>query len=164
MSEKQLQNSKDYEMFALLYQHDFMHYSLLDKPEQNVYFIILDDCISDKNAFSSKKTNALTKAILNSRHIGINVVIAAQNLRGSVPKIIRNNVDVWVLFKTKNQKVLIDDIYSELSSQYTLEEFLAYMNAATKDSDHDALVYDGKEKNKEDRMKKNFDKILRLNP
>ena len=162
MSDEQLRKSKDYDMFALLHQYDFIHYSKLDKPEQNVYFVVLDDCISDKKAFSNKKSNALTAAILNGRHIGLNIVIAAQNLRGSVPKIIRNNVDIWVLYKTKNQKVLIDDIYSELSSQYTLDEFLAYMHAATSQSDHDALVYDGKEKNKADRMKRNFDVILRL--
>ncbi len=162
MSDQQINKSTDYEMFSLLYKHNFIDYRELDTPKQYVYYIILDDCISDKNAFSNKKTNALTKAILNSRHIGINVVVAAQNLRGSVPKIVRNNVDIWVLFKTKNQKVLIEDIYSELSAQYTLDEFLAYMDAATKNSDHDALVYDGREKNKEDRMKKNFDKILRM--
>lgn len=162
MSDQQIKKSTDYEMFALLYNHNFIHYKELEKVEQYVYFIILDDCISDKKAFSNKKDNALTKAILNSRHIGINIIIASQNLRGSVPKIIRNNTDVWVLFRCKNQKVLIDDIYPELSSQYTLNEWLAYYNYATSASDHDALVYDGKEKNKEDRMKLNFDVILRL--
>ena len=162
LTDEQLKRNTDYEMFALLQQHNFIHYRKLNKPEQFVYFIILDDCISDKKAFSSKKGSALTKAILNSRHIGINIVIASQNLKGSVPKIIRNNTDIWVLFKCKNQKVLIDDIYPELSSQYTVDEWLAYYNYATSLSDHDSLVYDGKEKNKEDRMKLNFDVILRL--
>jgi hypothetical protein len=57
------------------------------------------------------------------------VVIASQNLRGSVPKIIRNNCDIWVLFKCKNQqKVLIEFVYPALSSQYALEEWLTYYN------------------------------------
>ena len=162
MSDEQLYKSKNHDMLITLMTHNFMDYRDMDKPEQYVYFVILDDCISDKKAFSNKKGSALTKAILNSRHIGINVVIASQNLQGSVPKIIRNNTDIWVLFKCKNQKVLIDDIYPELSSQYTLDEWLAYYNYATSASDHDALVYDGKEKDKKDRMKLNFDVILRL--
>lgn len=162
MSDEQIKVCKDYEMLGLLYQYDFKDYRDMDIPKQYVYYIILDDCISDKKAFSNKKDNALTKAILNSRHIGINILIASQNLRGSVPKIIRNNTDVWVLFRCKNQKVLIDDIYPELSSQYTLDEWLMYYNYATSASDHDSLVYDGKEPKKEDRMKLNFDVILRL--
>lgn len=161
MSAEQLKRNTDYEMFSLLSQHNFMDYKKLKKPEQFVYCIILDDCLANREAFSSKKANTLTKAVLNSRHIGINILICSQNLK-SIPKIIRNNVDIWVLFKCKNEKVLMDDLYPEISSLYSPEEFLTYYNYATSGSDHDALVYDGKEKNKEDRMKLNFDVILRM--
>ena len=161
MSEEQVKRCTDYEMLSLLYLHDFKDYRELDKPDQYVYNIILDDCLANKEAFSAKKANTLTRSILNSRHIGINVLIASQNLK-SIPKIIRNNVDIWVLFKCENEKVLLDDLYPEISSLYTIDEFLTYYNYATSASDHDALVYDAKEKDKKDRMKLNFDVILRL--
>lgn len=161
MSEAQLKKCTDYEFLGLLQHYDYIDYRELDKPDQYVYNIILDDCLANREAFSAKKANTLTRSILNSRHIGVNVLIASQNLK-SIPKIIRNNVDIWVLFKCKNEKVLMDDLYPEISSLYTPEEFLTYYNYATSASDHDALVYDGKEKAKEDRMKLNFDVILRL--
>jgi hypothetical protein len=161
MSDKQIKNSKDYELFALLATHNFIHWKELPEKKQYVVNIILDDCLASKEAFSNKKGSTLVRAVLNSRHIGVNILIASQNLK-SITKSIRNNVDVWILFKCKNEKVLIDDIYPEISSLYTIEEFLSYYHYATSASDHDALVYDGKEKNKEDRMKLNLDVILRF--
>ena len=133
----------------------------MDKPDQYVYFIILDDCITNKSAFSSKKSSSLTKAILNSRHIGICLYIATQHIK-MVSKAVRGNVDIWMLFKTKNEKMLLDDIYPELSALCTPEEFLSLYHYSTSASDNDSLVYDGKEKDKADRFKLNFDVILRL--
>ena len=161
MTDEQIRVCKDYELLGLLYQYNFQDPKDMDIPEQTVWNIILDDCLANREAFSAKKANTLTKAILNSRHIGINVILASQNLK-SIPKIIRNNVDIWVLFKCKNEKVLIDDLYPEISALYTIDEFLMYYNYATSASDHDALVYDCKEPKKEDRMKLNFDVILRF--
>jgi hypothetical protein len=161
MSDEQIRVCKDYEMLGLLYQYDFKDYKDMDIPEQYVYNIILDDCLANREAFSAKKANTLTRMILNSRHIAVNCILASQNLK-SIPKIIRNNTDIWVLFKCKNEKVLMDDLYPEISALYSPEEFLTYYNYATSASDHDALVYDGKEPKKEDRMKLNFDVILRL--
>lgn len=160
MSTAELKRCTDYDFLGLLYHYNFVDYRELEKPDQYVYNIILDDCLANREAFSAKKANTLTKSILNSRHIGVNVLIASQNLK-SIPKIIRNNVDIWVLFKCKNEKVLLDDLYPEISSLYTIDEFLTYYNYSTSASDHDALVYDGKEPDKKDRMKLNFDVILR---
>jgi hypothetical protein len=160
MSDAQLEKCKDYKMLALLQSHNFIDYREMDKPNQFIYNIILDDCLANREAFSAKKANTLTKTILNSRHVGINLLLCSQNLK-SIPKIVRNNVDVWILFKCKNEKVLMDDLYPEISSLYTPNEFLMYYNYATMD-DHDALVVDFKEPKKENRMKLNFDKIIRL--
>jgi hypothetical protein len=54
----------------------------------------------------------------------------------------------------------MDDLYPEISSIVSPEEFMALYTYATTD-DHDCLVYDGKEKEKTDRFKVNFDVILR---
>lgn len=161
MSAEQLERCTDYEMLSLLYLHNFEDYKKMEKPEQNIYFLVLDDCITNKSAFSSKKSSALTKAILNSRHIGICLYIATQHIK-MVSKAVRGNVDIWMLFKTKNMKLLMDDIYPELSALVSPEEFLSLYHYATSASDNDALVYDGKEPDKKDRFKLNFDVILRL--
>ena len=114
MTDEQLRKSKDYEMLGILAAKNFVDYRELDKPDQFVYNIILDDCLANREAFSAKKANTLTHSILNSRHIGVNILMCTQNLK-SIPKIIRNNVDIWVLFKCKNEKVIMDDLYPEIS-------------------------------------------------
>ena len=161
MTDSQVSKSKDYEMLSVLMTKDFTDYRELDKPQEFIYNVILDDCLANKEAFSQKRSNALTKLVLNGRHHAINIILCCQNIK-AITKSIRNNTEIWVLFKTKNQKVLMEDIYTEFSSLVTPNEFLALFEKAT-EGDHDALVIDAKEPNKEDRFKKNFDVILRLN-
>lgn len=161
MSEAELRRCTDYEFLGLLQYYDYVDYRELEKPDQYIYMIILDDCITNKSAFSSKKSSALTKAILNSRHIGICLYIATQHIK-MVSKAVRGNVDIWQLFKTKNEQLLIDDIYPELSALLSPEEFLTLYHYATSASDNDSLVYDGKEPDKQNRFKLNFDVILQL--
>jgi hypothetical protein len=68
---------------------------------------------------------------------------ATQHIK-MVSKAVRGNVDIWMLFKTKNEKMLLEDIYSELSALVSPEEVLSLYHYATSASDNDSLVYDGK--------------------
>ena len=162
MSDKQIQRCKDYEFLALLHEFNFIKPDKLSHqikyPNGCVTNIILDDCLGG-DAFNTKRKSLLVKAILNSRHYGINVIIAAQNLK-SINKAIRTNVDIWVLFKFKSTKIILDDLYEEISGMLSIEEFLHLYNYATL-KDNDAFVIDGKAE-KEDKFKLNFDTILRL--
>jgi hypothetical protein len=160
MSEAQLARCTDYDFLGILYKYDFVDYRELEKPEQFLYNIILDDCLANKEAFSSKRSNALTKTVLNGRHHGVNIILCSQQVK-LISKSIRENTEIWVLFKTKNQKVLMDDIYTQFSSIVSPDEFNALFQKATEE-DHDALVIDAKEPDKHNRFKKNFDTILRL--
>ncbi|MFN5942521.1 MAG: hypothetical protein ACK44S_04970, partial [Bacteroidota bacterium] len=103
--------------------------------------------------------STLVKAVLNSRHMGVNIIIAAQNFK-SITKAIRNNVDVWILFRFKNDKLILNYLWPEVSGTISETDFLSLYHYATT-RDNDALVYDGKEPDKKDRFKLNFDIILR---
>ena len=82
-----------------------------------------------------------------------------ENLK-AINKSIRTNVDVWALFKFKSTKIILDDLYEEISGMLSIEEFLHLYNYATLE-DHNAFVIDGKAE-KKDRFKMNFDTILRI--
>lgn len=151
----------DNESIIILMSREFAHYDDLTKPKhQNgvVVNIILDDCLGG-TAFSQKRQSVLTKAILNSRHYGINVLICSQNMK-AITKSIRANTDVWILFRFKSSKIILNDIYEEISGVLTPEQFLTLYEYAT-ENDNDALVIDAKEK-KDSMFKKNLDIILRL--
>jgi hypothetical protein len=161
MTDKEIEKCKDTEMLSLLMSYDFINWKELTPPKYIngcVVNIILDDCLANKSAFSAKKGSLLVKTILNSRHHGVNVIIAAQNLK-SVNKAIRNNVDVWILFKFKSEKIVLDDLYPEVSGMVSPEEFLSLYHYATTNP-NDALIIDDKAE-RGDKFKLNFDVILK---
>lgn len=115
MSDLQIKNSKDYEMLALLVSNNFVPYKQLPEVKRYVFNLILNHCLASKDAFSNKEGSTLVRAVLNSRHIGCNIIIASQNLR-AITKSICSNDDIWILFRCKNQDVLMTDVYPEISN------------------------------------------------
>jgi hypothetical protein len=87
------------------------------------------------------------------------VIICAQNLK-AINKSIRLNTQVWMLFRFKSLKVLLEDIYPEVSNLLTEEEFITIYEKATL-NDNDFLCIDEKDE-KQNRFKRNLDVILKL--
>jgi hypothetical protein len=58
--------------------------------------MILDDLIGDNKVF--KQQSLINNITIKHRHLGINLVFTSQNPK-SIPNIIRNNIDVYVLYK-----------------------------------------------------------------
>lgn len=162
MTPEQFRKWDDEDAIALLYSKDFINPKELDPPKYPdgvVCNIILDDCLSS-DAFSSRKGNVLLKSVLNGRHYGINLFIAAQHLK-SVNKSIRAQTELFMLFRFCSQKIILDDLYVEISALVTQEQFLELYSHATQD-DHDCLVIDKKaEKGKQ--FKRNLDVVLSFN-
>jgi hypothetical protein len=163
MTQKQFNKWTDLEAIMILEAHDFCHPRKLPPityPNGCITNILLDDVLSNKEAFSSKKSSLLNRLVLNGRHYKANVIICAQNLK-AINKSIRQNTQVWFLFKTKSLKVLIEDIYQDLCSNIlTEEQFLKLYEAGTID-DHSCFTIDEKDE-KQNRFKRNLDVILKL--
>ena len=144
-----------------LIQLENMHY---EPPELPIYpngvvnFLILDDLVGSA-AYKSTGKSALTNLVLRNRHMGINILMMTQNLR-SVPKSIRSNTSLFVIFKFASKRIIVDDLYEELSNCVTLENFEKLIDFATVD-EHDSLVIDFSQP-KTHRFKKNWSTILRL--
>ena len=126
-------------------------------PNGCIVYLILDDLVGS-SAFKSVGKSALTNLVLKNRHLGINIMICTQNLK-AIPKSIRTNTSLFVLFKFASTKIL-EDLYEEVSSSITLQKFEALYLHAT-GNEHDALVMDFTQ-DKSQRFKKNFDIILSL--
>ncbi len=76
---------------------------------------------------------------------------------------IRANSDIWVLFKFASKERIIEQIYNEVSSLITIENFEALYEYATKDSKHDALVIDNHSRvNKDLMFRKNWNTVLKF--
>ena len=119
--------------------------------------MILDDLIGDNKVF--KQQSLINNITIKHRHLGVNLVFTSQNPK-SIPNIIRNNIDVYVLYKFANVKMVIDKIYEEVSNVLTESQFEEMYKHATSEP-YNALVIDTHPKTERDkRFKKNFNVVL----
>ena len=120
--------------------------------------MILDDMIGTNDCF--KKGNCLIANIcIKHRHLGINLMFTSQNPR-SINNIIRNNIDLWCIYKFSNIKTILEKVFDEVSNILTEQQFEeAYKHATTEP--HDCLVIDTHPESSIDkRLKRNFDNVL----
>lgn len=130
------------EMFQKLEENDFAHYKDIKQPKfynPPVNIIILDDLLGT-GSFSTKNKSALTNAYIKNRHLGINFAILAQSLK-SIPKNIRLNSSVFFLGKFQSKKIILEDLYEEVSNALTIEEFDELYTHATNEK-YGALIID----------------------
>ena len=76
-----------------------------------------------------------------------------------IPKTIRLNSNLIVLFKFANKQAVINDVYPIVSAYITEEKLMELYEHATSEN-HSALVIDGT--SSKIVFKKNFDKLLEL--
>lgn len=133
---------KNREIFEILEMYNFEHYDNIPQPRFNeipVNFIILDDLMGS-SCFNKKAQSLLTYYLIKNRHLFISFFILVQSLK-SVPKPVRSNCNVFFLGKFCSQKVILDDLYEEVSNTLTEEQFEEIYNYATKDK-YGALIID----------------------
>lgn len=123
-----------------------------------IVYLIFDDLIGDNKAFK-KGASALSNLLIKHRHHQINMMFTTQNPK-SIPTIIRNNIDLWVLYKFANVEMVIEKCYSEVSSLIDEKQFIELYKYAVNEP-HNALVIDTHPKTpNNERFKLNFDVIL----
>ena len=130
---------KNPEIFNLLEEYDYQNPKDIPHEKPKVNIIILDDLLGS-SAFTRKTQSVLTNAMIKNRHLGINFAILVQSVK-SVPKNIRMNCSVFQLATFKNKKVVLEDMYEEISNVLTLEEFEKLYDHAT-DKQYGCLFLD----------------------
>lgn len=145
----------------LLYKYDFEEFENIPEPKYKNGFLlhwVIDDMIGT-NIFKNSKST-FTNLVTRNRHIiPGNIIIATQAIM-QIPKTIRLNSNLIVLFKFANKKQVIDDIYPVVSAFVTPDQLMELYEYATTEP-HDALVIDGT--GSKIMFKKNFNVLLELN-
>jgi len=119
----------DPEIFHLLEEYDYIHPRDFKHEQPKVNIIILDDLLGS-NAFTRKTQSVLTNAMIKNRHMQIVFCVLVQSIR-AVPKTIRMNCSVFQLAKFGSKKVVLNDIYEEVSNVTTIEKFEELYDFAT---------------------------------
>ena len=144
----------------LLMKYDFEDFEDIPKPKFPDGFLvhwIVDDMIGS-NIFKNGRS-AFTNLVIRNRHIiPGNIIIATQSIM-QIPKTIRLNANLIVMFKFANKKSVMEDIHPVVSAYVTEEKLMELYEHATNEA-HDALVIDGT--GSKIVFKKNFNIILKF--
>lgn len=141
MSDSQMDDLTDAEL-KLLEANDYQRPSQLPKlkfdvPPVNI--MIMDDLLG-ASCFSKKSQSIFCNSLIKSRHLNIAFCILVQNLK-AVPKAVRLNCNLFWLGKFANVKTILDDLYPEISSIATEDDFELLYKHAT-DEPFGSLVID----------------------
>jgi len=149
-----------YDEIFLLNQFDFTDPKILFKDilytTCPIYLWIFDDLIGSDAIFGIKKNNFLSNLTIKHRHYQICLLFTSQNQK-SIPAIIRKNIDIMQLYKTKSLKIL-EDLYEEVSALITYQEFIKLFQYCI-EKDHGSLVINNHQ-DANHRFFCNFDKEL----
>ena len=115
---------------------EIMAYS---KKQKRGTLFLLDDLISDAEAFNRKNQNLLSELFFQGRHWGISLVITTQKYHAVQSSLLANASQIICFrLKTKREQEAVQDImtmYDDLDGKYdraTKERFsFLYMNLAT---------------------------------
>ena len=126
-------------------------------PNGFLLHFVIDDMIGS-NIFKNGRS-AFTNLVIRNRHIiPGNIIIATQSIM-QIPKTIRLNSNLIVLFKFANKLNVIQDIYPVVSAYVTEDELMELYEYATSEN-HSALVIDGT--GSKIVFKKNFNVLLKI--
>lgn len=105
-----------------------------------ITFLLLDD-IMGSSALNRKSENLLKYWLIKNRHIFTSFFLLVQSIK-SVPKDMRLNCNLFYLGKFSNKKAILTDLYEEVSSVLTENEFENLYDKAVNDNPHGALIID----------------------
>lgn len=140
---------------AILQEHDF-------QPPQTPWvhgmpttLIIADDLVGNRAVYNNQE---LVKFLLVHRHWLTSILFAVQVYKGAIPRGLRNNLSLLMLFNNKNHQIR-KEIAEELASHITVEQFEAIWDYCCKEQ-HDFLMVDFD--SKDYRFRKNFNEIIKI--
>jgi len=105
--------------------------------------LLMMDDLSHTVVFSTSRKNSFINLLLRHRHvfgIGLTIFMCVQNFNTGIPKILRQNIKQFFLWKTHDSTQL-KSIYEQVAQGCTEDEFNAAFEAATKEK-HDFLTVD----------------------
>lgn len=121
------------------------------------HMVVFDDCQNTAIYSNSLRNNLLQHLTIKHRHIPVSLCFLVQSWSG-LPKTLRLNAVVFVLFRTGNRKELMW-IWENFGAQVEYEKFLEMYNYAV-DGDHSFLYIDTAPRKESMRFRKGFNEYI----
>jgi hypothetical protein len=145
--------------YWLLYYNNFLP---IQEQKHIITHICFDDLIGDKNTFKKARDSGLVKFLLKHRHLYTNVFITTQYISAIQP-IIKNNIDIFCLFKYANLKDVIIKFYPVVSGIMLEDQFKELYKHCTQEKYNFLTVISHNKLKGRLLIRKNWNVNLRLN-
>ncbi len=129
------------EEYWIIYNHQ--NISPIEEKRHTVTHICFDDLIGDKEAFKKSRDGGLIKFLLKHRHLYTNIFITTQYINAITP-IIKNNIDIFCLFKYANINDILKKFYPSVSGIILEEQFKELYLYSTKEKFNFLSIITGK--------------------
>jgi hypothetical protein len=143
---------------ALLQECDFEKPTTEYKNGFPSFALVWDDMVGSKNVFSPTCKGVTSNFWILHRHLSCSVFILSQIVANGIPRQIRGNISLWILFPCKSDK-LKKDVAEELAFKVDPEMFLKIWDFCTKDQ-HDFLMCDYDIPDPKYMFRKNWNKVV----
>lgn len=118
------------EELEMLENHEFMNPKELgDDIKPDINFIIFDDLIG-MGAFNKKAKSIISNLTIKHRHLKTNLIFTTQSFK-AIPPIIRNNIDIYCIFKSNSYNEIINNIFENINGYINLNDFSELYDHAT---------------------------------
>jgi hypothetical protein len=161
---KRLMRSKDFDSFlrkcsaeeiALLEEHEYEPPHTDYEHGMPTTLIIFDDLVGNKAVYGN---NVLNKFCLQHRHYLTSLCFSCQVWKGAVPKGIRNNLSLMMMFRNKSEAIK-KEIADELSAYVTPEKLIEIWDYCCQEPHEFMMINMDDPKH---RFRRNFNEIIML--
>lgn len=94
----------------------------ITKKKHIITHICFDDLIGSREAFKKSRDSGIVKFLLTHRHLYTNIFFTSQYIN-AIPPIIKNNIDIFCLFKYANINDVISKFYPVVSGIMKEDKF-----------------------------------------
>lgn len=127
-SEIMILEANDYEPLKTKYKH------------MPTNLIVLDDLQANKTIYSANMKSRVAAFFLNVRHFNTMVIFSCQTFKNAIPRQLKSNVKIWILFACRSKKYQLD-IAESMVGKVDVNTFIDIWNFCTAEK-YDALVVD----------------------
>lgn len=145
----------------LLHEYDFSDPRTSDQFQNGVpsAMVIFDDQLGNNLVYKPNCNNEVGRTTFRHRHSNISMVFLNQAYKNGLPKGLRDNVNVMILFANKSEAEK-RAVAEELATYVSIDDLVTMWEFATEQEDHGFFMIQFDPKKPEWRFRRNFNQLI----
>lgn len=106
--------------------------------------LVLDDCINSDILSRSRNVSEFNKLFYKHRHCALEIFVLVQSLKNALPKQVRENIKIWVIWPYKDLKLMTSFYEESAGFICTKDEYIQILTLISDitDRNHKFVIFD----------------------